>query len=99
MEGLKYIINETTLKEGDCLFLYTDGVPEATDASNELYGTDRLEKVLKDNLSDDPETLLTHVREDVDGFVGEAPQFDDLTMLALRLHKLSNKNVNGETDV
>lgn len=99
MEGLKYIINETTLKEGDCLFLYTDGVPEATDASNELYGTDRLEKVLKDNYSDDPETLLTHVREDVDGFVGEAPQFDDLTMLALRLHKLSDKKDNGETDV
>ncbi|MBR4719186.1 MAG: SpoIIE family protein phosphatase [Lachnospiraceae bacterium] len=89
MEGIRYVSHEVVLKKGDCLFTYTDGVPEATNANDELYGTDRLEKVLMDNANDDPETLLTHVRENVDSFVAEAPQFDDLTMLALRLHNLS----------
>ncbi len=91
MEGIKYLANETTLKKGDCLFLYTDGVPEATNSNDELYGTDRLEKVLAAKSSDDTEKLLADVRADVDDFVADAPQFDDLTMLAFRLHMLTGE--------
>ena len=86
MGGIKYIMSETTLKKGDCILLYTDGVPEATNASDELYGVERLEKILKEKGADDPEALLKDIRADVDGFVSDAPQFDDLTMLAFRLH-------------
>ncbi|MCR5356359.1 MAG: SpoIIE family protein phosphatase [Lachnospiraceae bacterium] len=85
MEGMAYLQSEVTLKPGDLIFLYTDGVPEATNASNELYTTDRLEVVLKEHYTEDPETLLKSVRANVDEFVAGAPQFDDLTMLGLRL--------------
>ena len=91
MEGIEYISNEITLKKGDCLLLYTDGVLEATDADNRLYGTKRLEKVLTDKGTGNTETLLKDIRADVDDFVAGAPQFDDLTMLAFRLHKLTGE--------
>ena len=78
----KYTNHEITLKKGDSIFVYTDGVAEATDANNELFGTDRT----LDALNALPEGLsqkevLTGVRAAVDAFVKEAPQFDDLTML------------------
>ncbi len=83
-ENTQYLINEIVLTKGDTVFLYTDGVPEATDANDQMYTTDRLESALKDNHDAVPKTLLEAVRKDVDGFVGSAPQFDDLTMLAFR---------------
>ncbi len=86
MEGMKYLPNEIQLNEGDMVLLYTDGVPEATNASNELYTTDRLEAVISKHYTEDPETLLGSIRRDVDEFVADAPQFDDLTMLALKIH-------------
>ncbi|MBQ6319342.1 MAG: SpoIIE family protein phosphatase [Lachnospiraceae bacterium] len=90
MEDIQYIRCETTLKNGDLIFLYTDGVPEATNSENELYTTERLESFLRSHYSDDPERLLHGVRKDVDTFVGGAPQFDDLTMLGLRIRQLDN---------
>ncbi|HCM92978.1 MAG TPA: hypothetical protein DIS78_10485 [Lachnospiraceae bacterium] len=92
MAGIQYISNEITLKKGDCLLLYTDGVLEATDADNRLYGPERLEAVLSDKWTDDTKTLLKDIRADVDDFVAGAPQFDDLTMLAFRLHKLTGED-------
>ena len=89
MENMSYSVNEFRLKQDDMVFLYTDGVPEATNRSNELYTTDRLERVLRRNYRDDPEALLAHVRKNVDAFVKSAPQFDDLTMLALRIKSLT----------
>lgn len=83
MEDMKYVSGSLSLSEGDKLFLYTDGVPEATNAENELYGSDRLTEVLKRNGDKKPEELLMAVKADVDTFVGEASQFDDLTMLGL----------------
>ncbi len=85
MEGIPYNTTSVTMKPGDTIFLYTDGVPEATNAQNELYGMERLEKALQNIHDLSPAELLPSVRKDVDSFVGEAPQFDDLTMLALRL--------------
>ena len=81
MEGVRYRVGELTLKEGDRLFLYTDGVPEATNASNELYGEGRLLAFMNDNLTTSATQLLPKLKGDIDAFVGEAPQFDDITML------------------
>ncbi len=83
MQGIKYKEYEMEIEKGGCLFLYTDGVPEATDSGNELFGTDRMINALNIEPMADPVKLLKNVKESVDEFVGTAPQFDDLTMLAI----------------
>ena len=83
MEGLKYKAYELQLQPGDMLFLYTDGVPEATNNKNELFGTDRMLSSLNGHPGDLPVTTLRHMQEAVDVFVDGAEQFDDLTMLCL----------------
>ncbi|MBO7253019.1 MAG: PP2C family protein-serine/threonine phosphatase [Oscillospiraceae bacterium] len=84
MDGLKYRDYSFDLAPGEMLFLYTDGVPEATDENNNMFGTERLLEVL--NAAGDVCTkdLLEAVRTGVEGFVGKAPQFDDLTMMAIK---------------
>lgn len=83
LEGMTYPCGSITLEPGDKLFQYSDGVPEATDAHEELYGMERLERVLAAHTGDAPDHLLPAVKADIDAFVGEAPQFDDITMLCL----------------
>ena len=84
MEGIRYRPNTVQLKPGDLLYLYTDGVTEATDVANNLYGEARLQTVLQQKNVGDVETVCRKVKENVDNFVGDAPQFDDITMLALK---------------
>jgi sigma-B regulation protein RsbU (phosphoserine phosphatase) len=81
MEGVRYRANEITLDKGDRIFLYTDGVPEATNSENKLYGEDRLLNFMSKNSTLDAPTLLTNIKANIDEFVGDAPQFDDITML------------------
>ena len=83
MEGIKFRDHEFEIHSGDRLYVYTDGVAEATDSSNELYGTDRMLAALNSDPSADPKKLLENVRKDMDEFVGEAPQFDDITMMCV----------------
>ena len=83
MEGSKYREYELQLKKGDKIFVYTDGVPEAMNRDNEMFGTDRMIDTLNTNAGADPEKTLKNVRQSVDTFVGGAEQFDDLTMLCL----------------
>ena len=83
MEDIRYRAGSLTLEPGDKLFQYTDGVTEATNASNELYGMQRLTSVLSANAKLSAQELLPAVRADIDRFVGDAPQFDDITMLCL----------------
>ena len=86
MENIKYREQTLQLEHGDILFLYTDGVTEATDAGNQLFGNDRLLQTLSRTFSTDMEgcrEVCVTVKEDLDRFVGEAPQFDDITMLCL----------------
>ena len=83
MEGVCYRVGEITLSKGDRLFLYTDGVPEATNADNKLYGEDRLLSFMNQNASVEATRLLPLLKANIDEFVGEAPQFDDITMLML----------------
>lgn len=83
MEDIRYEEGRLLLEPGDKVFLYTDGVPEATNAQNELYGSKRLHDSLNKHKDRTLKDLLITVKADVDAFVAEAPQFDDITMLAL----------------
>ncbi len=84
MSGIPFKSYELTLEKGDALFVYTDGVPEATNSENELFGTDRMVEALNSAKDAKPRDLLRALRASVDAFVGDAPQFDDLTMLTLQ---------------
>ena len=84
MEGIRYRANELQLAPGDSIYLYTDGVTEATDLNNQLYSEARLQTVLEKYKDSDVQVICDEVKRDVDAFVGEAPQFDDITMVALR---------------
>ena len=79
-----YVEYELELQKGDVLFLYTDGVPEATNGGYEMLGTGRMLKLLDRHDDADLKALLEGVKADVGSFVGDAPQFDDLTMMAVR---------------
>ena len=81
MPGIVYKEYELDLKPGDKLFLYTDGVAEATRGGDELFGTKRMLEALNLAPDADPEMLLRNVRQAVDLFVGNDEQFDDLTMM------------------
>lgn len=83
MEGTRYQCGEMRLEVGDKIFQYTDGVTEATNAQKELYGMNRLTAILGENSALPPGELLPLIKRDIDHFVGEAPQFDDITMLCL----------------
>ena len=83
MPGMKYTDFEVTLDHGDRLFIYTDGVPEATNGDNKLFGLERMVGVLNENTKESLDGLLAKIHESVNAFVGSAPQFDDLTMLCL----------------
>ncbi len=96
MDGIKYRAGEITLSPGDRLFLYTDGVPEATNLENKLYGEERLQEFMNANASMEASELLTAIKSSVDEFVGEAPQFDDITMLLFdyKIEKEGERDVN-----
>ncbi|MBQ7739895.1 MAG: PP2C family protein-serine/threonine phosphatase [Eubacterium sp.] len=83
MKGVKYKDFEIQLDKGDKLFIYTDGVPEATDKNNSMFTQDRMLRALNENASGTPKDVLKGVRSSVDEFVGDASQFDDLTMLCI----------------
>ena len=84
MEGMKFQNYEIDLGEGGTLFVYTDGLPEATAADETLYGTDRILESLNRAPDEEPKQLVERAKTTVDIFVGEAEQFDDLTILCLR---------------
>ena len=83
MDGVKYKEYTIQLSPGDKIFLYSDGVPEATDSNNKLFGTDRMLEALNQRPESPARNILADVQEAVDEFVGTAEQFDDLTMLCL----------------
>ena len=85
MEGMRYREYELELSAGDRLFVYTDGVPEATAANGELFGTERMVASLNRAKDEPCRALLELVHRDVDAFTGEAEQFDDITMLCLEM--------------
>ena len=86
MEGLRFREHSFELKPGDSLFVYTDGVTEATNTADELFGTDRMLEALNRNPDALPPELLPQIKAEIDSFVGEAPQFDDITMMCIQYY-------------
>ena len=97
MEGAVYRDYEVELGKGDKIFVYTDGVPEATNAGLEMFGTDRMIEALNIDAGAEPEEILRIVRREVDGFVGAAEQFDDLTMVCVEYRGPGAGNVSDNT--
>lgn len=83
MEDMVYHQYEFTLEKGETIFLYTDGVAEATDSDNKMFGVERMIDALNADASAPPKKLIENMKSEVDRFVGDADQFDDLTMLAV----------------
>ena len=83
-DEMKYRDYEIHLDPGDTLFIYTDGVTEATNEDNTLFGTERLLDTLNEVRTGSSRDILNHVHESISNFVLDAPQFDDITMLSLR---------------
>ena len=83
IEDMDYQSGCMMLDVGDMVFQYTDGVTEAVNEENKLYGMERLEKVLNRVKDRTPSEILHEVKKDIDTFAGAAPQFDDITMLCL----------------
>ena len=95
MEFTRYKQSELKLDPGDRLLLFTDGVVEAHDRANALYGIERLEKVL-DGARDLPgEQVLDNVFADVNVFAAEVPQFDDITMVVLTVKEQKGPEIDG----
>ena len=86
LKRAKYHNREFELRSGDCVFVYTDGVPEAANAAEDMFGEERLVEALNQNVDASPEELVQIVQETVNGFAGDAPQFDDITMLCCRMN-------------
>ena len=83
MPGVKYHEHSLQMYPGSKLFVYTDGVPEATDAENALFGTTRMLEALNAHANESPKQILHGVRQAVNEFVSDMEQFDDLTMMCL----------------
>ena len=84
MSDIPFKQREFHLDPGDCLFVYTDGVPEAANREDELYGSSRLLDALNRDPDAQPEQVIANITQDIEGFVDGAEQFDDITMLCFR---------------
>ena len=98
MEGMRYHDYELQLPPGGELFLYTDGLTEATNSADELFGNKRMLKALNETSGMTPQEVLYHVRESADVFVGEAPQFDDLTMMCVAYYGNEAGKESGQAE-
>ena len=84
MDGMPFREHRFEMNPGDSLFVYTDGVAEATNARNELFGTERMLDALNTNPGAAPKEVLAHVMDGINGFVAGSEQFDDITMLCFQ---------------
>ena len=96
MDDVKYREYELQLEPGAKLFVYTDGVPEATDSDNNMFGKERMLSALNEQPDADPEQILRQVRHAVDAFVKDAEPFDDMTMLCIEYDGVKPGMVRGE---
>ena len=83
MEGARYRDYEIQLERGGSIFVYTDGIPEATNVNGKMFGTDRMIDALNRCPDIEPDVTIKEVGSVIKEFTGEAPQFDDMTMLGL----------------
>ena len=97
MDGIRYKEYELQLKPGAKLFVYTDGVPEATDARSEMFGTERMLQTLNADPDASPEMILKTVEAAVNSFEMGSEQFDDVTMLCMEYRGSSSASVDKAT--
>jgi len=95
MEGIRYRRFELQLQPGDTICLYTDGVTEATNRAQQLYGDARLLNLLNRQQKASARTICETIKADVDAFAGDAEQFDDITLLCLTWHGPQNGEENA----
>jgi len=95
----KYQDYEIRMLPGDAIFVYTDGVPEASNANGEFYGAERMTAALNENADRDPRGILERIQADVDAFTGDAKQFDDLTMLCLEYKGRQQDHSRNESQI
>ncbi|MBQ8306083.1 MAG: SpoIIE family protein phosphatase [Blautia sp.] len=98
LDGLRYHEYELLLEPGDCLFQYTDGVTEATDADLAQFGEERIVQILNENPDAGAEEQIRRLHDAIHAFVKDAPQFDDITMLAFR-YVGPNRGAKPETSI
>lgn len=87
IKGMKYVLQEIQLEQGSTLFLYTDGLTEAMNAANQMFGVERVKEIAQSQISvgeTSPKVLIDRLTESVDAFVAGAEQSDDLTMMAIK---------------
>lgn len=89
MEGCKYHNYTIQLKRGDRMFLYTDGIPEATRSDNEMFGITRMVQTLNSHVDSEPRELIEYMETAVEDFVDGMEQFDDMTMVAFHYKELN----------
>ncbi len=94
MDDMVFRQHDFQLEPGDTIFVYTDGVAEATNSSNELFGTERMLATLNAAQDADVAEIIHNMKAGIDAFVKDAPQFDDITMLAF--HYKGSAGENGE---
>ena len=78
----KFTVKETTLASDDLLVAFTDGIPDTQNIDGEFFGNERLRELLMSHSS--PTQLLNEIELDLGQFIGEAEQFDDITLLAIK---------------
>lgn len=96
MKGIKYKDFEIQLDKGDKIFLYTDGLPEATTKDKKMLTLAGMLDILNENKHKKPQQILESINRSVDEFVGDAPQFDDLTMMCLELSEYDDNSLSIE---
>ena len=105
MEGMKYRLNSITLNPKDRIVLYTDGVTEAIDKDNKMYGEEKLKTFLNNNKDLNCSELMNKLKDDIDEFSGDVAQFDDITLLIFDFYKHKSNGVfkekvfNAKTEV
>ena len=91
MKKARYQNREFELQPGDCIFVYTDGVPEAANETEKMFGEKRLSETLNQCPDAEPEALVVHMHDTADRFAGGAEQFDDITMLCFKYIGIRNQ--------
>jgi len=84
MEDMPYTAKSFTMNSGDLLVIFSDGVPDATNEANEAYGMERLESLVREHKDEPSAELIETIFKSVADHVGDAPQFDDLTLAIVR---------------
>ncbi len=91
MDDAKYKPFEIQLEKGDKIFLYTDGIPEATRSDNKMFGVEGMLASLNKHKDLEPQKIIEGMKQDVEAFIGDAPQFDDMTMLCVEYKGADNQ--------